>query len=43
MSAPNDLSMNGSDLISQAQTEIEKLELELFDKSVLDMGGIWMG
>lgn len=43
VSAPNDLSMNGADLISQAQTEIEKLEQELFDKSVLDMGGVWMG
>jgi hypothetical protein len=43
LSAPNDLSMNGSDLISQAQTEIEKLEQELYDKSVLDCGGIYIG
>lgn len=43
VSAPNDMSMNGSDLISQAQTEIEKLEQELFDKSVLDCGGIYIG
>lgn len=43
LSAPNDLSMNGSDLISQAQTEIERLEQELFDKSVLDSGGIYIG
>jgi len=43
MSAPNDLSMNGSDLISQAQTEIEKLEQELFDCSVLAAGGIVVG
>jgi len=43
VSAPNDLSMNGSDLISQAQTEIERLEQELFDKSVLDCGGIYIG
>ncbi len=43
MSAPNDLTMNGSDLISQAQTEVEKLEQELFDKSVLDCGGIYIG
>lgn len=43
VAAPNDLSMNGSDLISQAQTEIEKLEQELFDKSVLEFGGIVMG
>jgi len=43
VSAPNDLSMNGSELISQAQTEIEKLEQELFDKSVLDCGGIYIG
>lgn len=43
VSSPNDLSMNGSDLISQAQTEIEKLELELFDKSVLYTGGIYIG
>ncbi len=43
VSAPNDLSMNGSDLISQAQTEIEKLEQELFDKSVLMTGGIYIG
>lgn len=43
VSAPNDISMNGSDLISQAQTEIEKLEQELFDKSVLDCGGIYIG
>lgn len=43
VSAPNDLSMNGSDLISQAQQEIEKLEQELFDKSVLMTGGIYIG
>lgn len=43
MSSPNDLSMNGADLISQAQTEVEKLEQELFDKSVLDCGGIYIG
>lgn len=43
VSAPNDLSLNGSDLISQAQTEIERLEQELFDKSVLDFGGIYIG
>ena len=43
MSAPNDLSMNGADLISQGQAEIEKLEQELFDKSVLDCGGIYIG
>lgn len=43
VSAPNDLSMNGSDLISQAQTEIEKLEAELYEKSVLDCGGIYVG
>lgn len=43
VSSPNDLSMNGADLISQAQTEIEKLEQELFDKSVLEFGGIVMG
>lgn len=43
LSAPNDLSMNGSDLISQAQTEVERLEQELFDKSVLDCGGIYIG
>lgn len=43
VSAPNDLSLNGSDLISQAQTEIERLEQELFDKSVLDCGGIYIG
>ncbi len=43
VSAPNDLSMNGSDLISQAQTEIDKLEQELWDKSVLDCGGIYIG
>lgn len=43
VSAPNDLSMNGSDLISQAQTEIDKLEIELFDKSVLHAGGICIG
>lgn len=43
ISAPNDLSMNGSDLISQAQAEIEKLELELWDKSVLTAGGIYIG
>jgi hypothetical protein len=43
MSAPNDLSMNGADLVSQAQTEIERLEQELFDKSVLDCGGIYIG
>jgi len=43
LSAPNDLSMNGSELISQAQTEIEQLQVELFDKSVLDCGGIYIG
>lgn len=43
VSSPNDLSMNGSDLISQAQTEIERLEQELFDKSVLECGGIYIG
>jgi len=43
VSSPNDLSMNGSDLISQAQTEIEKLEQELFDKSVIMNGGIFIG
>jgi len=43
VSSPNDVSMNGSDLISQAQTEIERLEQELFDKSVIDCGGVWMG
>ena len=43
VSAPNDMSLNGSDLISQAQTEIEKLELELFDKSVIMSGGIYIG
>ena len=43
VSAPNDLSMNGSDLISQAQTEIEKLEQELFDCSVLTCGGVIIG
>ena len=43
VSAPNDLSLNGSDLISQAQTEIERLEQELFDKSVLECGGIYIG
>jgi hypothetical protein len=43
MSAPNDLSMNGSDLVSQAQAEIEKLEAELFDVSVLGCGGIYIG
>jgi hypothetical protein len=43
VSSPNDLSMNGSDLISQAQTEIEKLEQELFDKSVMYTGGIYIG
>lgn len=43
LSAPNDLSMNGADLISQAQTEVEKLEQELYDKSVLDCGGIYIG
>ncbi len=43
VTSPNDLTLNGSDLISQAQTEIEKLELELFDKSVLMTGGIYIG
>jgi len=43
VSAPQDMSMNGSDLISQAQTEIEKLEQELFDKSVIMNGGIYIG
>lgn len=43
LSAPNDLSMNGADLISQAQAEVEKLEQELFDKSVLSSGGIYIG
>ena len=43
VTAPGDMSMNGSDLISQAQTEIERLELELFDKSVLMNGGIFIG
>ena len=43
VSAPNDMSMNGSDLISQAQTEIEKLEQELFDCSDLTAGGVIIG
>lgn len=43
VSAPNDLSMNGSDLISAAQTEVEKLEQELFDESVMMTGGIYIG
>ena len=43
VTAPSDMSMNGSDLISQAQTEIDKLELELFDKSVMMNGGIFIG
>lgn len=43
VSAPNDISMNGSDLISQAQSEIEKLEQELFDCSVLECGGVVVG
>lgn len=43
LSAPNDLSMNGSDLMSQAQTEIELLHTELWEKSVIDSGGIYIG
>jgi len=43
LSAPNDLSMNGNDLVSQAQTEIEKLEQEIFDISVISNGGIYIG
>lgn len=43
ISAPNDLTMNGSDLISQGQAEIEKLETQLFEQSVLDCGGIYIG
>jgi len=43
VTAPGDMTMNGSDLISQAQTEIDKLEQELFDKSVLMNGGIYIG
>ena len=43
ITSPADASMNGSDLMSQAQTEIERLEQELFDKSVLMTGGIYIG
>jgi hypothetical protein len=43
ITSPADASMNGSDLMSQAQTEIERLETELFDKSVLMTGGIYIG
>ena len=42
ITSPADASMNGSDLMSQAQTEIERLEQELYDKSVM-MGGIYIG
>jgi len=43
VSAPNDTSMNGADLISQAQQEIPALEQALFDESVLTAGGIVIG
>ena len=43
ITSPADASMNGGDLMSQAQTEIERLEQELFDKSVLMTGGIYIG
>jgi len=43
ITSPADASMNGSDLMSQAQTEIERLEQELFDKSVMMTGGIYIG
>jgi hypothetical protein len=43
MNAPVDMSMNGQDLISQAQQEMEKLEQQIFDESVLYNGGIVIG
>lgn len=43
VTSPADASMNGSDLMSQAQTEIEALEQLLFDRSVLMTGGIYIG
>jgi len=43
ITSPADASMNGADLMSQAQTEIERLETEIYDKSVLMTGGIYIG
>ena len=43
LSAPNDMSMNGQDLISQAQQEIADLRQELSDISVMSNGGIIVG
>jgi len=43
ISSPNDAAMNGSDLISQGQQEITDLRQELFDRSVLTAGGIFIG
>ena len=43
VNAPSDMSMNGQDLISQAQQEMDKLEQQLFDESVLYNGGIIIG
>jgi len=43
VSAPNDMTMNGQDLISQAQQEITDLRQELSDISVMSNGGIVVG
>lgn len=43
MTAPSDSSMNGNDLISQAQQELTDLKQQLFDMDVLYAGGVVMG